>query len=135
METIARPALLANVEEISRFLRQEGTKLKIDADRVADADLAIEELCVNIINYAYPKEKPGEIEVRSWSEGKNWFLELRDTGRPFDITKLQDPELEQPVHKRERIKIGGLGIFLSKRLVTRLQYRRENGQNITTITV
>jgi serine/threonine-protein kinase RsbW len=54
MDTIERPALMENLEEVLDFVAQ-GLKSKIDDKKLLyQIRLVCEEIIVNVINYAYP---------------------------------------------------------------------------------
>ena len=54
-----------------------------------------------------------------------------DAGKPFDPTReVAAPDLSAPVEDRE---IGGLGIFMVKKMSKSVVYRREDGKNILTV--
>ena len=124
--TIALPAKLENLERmvksVSDCARAEGFNQK----RTSEIELAAEEALVNIIHYSYP-EKPGEVEIICNGD-ENWFIvELIDSGIAFDMTSLPDPDVDAG---RDERKIGGLGVFLIKKMVDKVKYRRENDRNI-----
>ena len=58
-------------------------------------------------------------------------LTFTDTGRPFDPLQADDPDTKVPLSER---KIGGLGIFVVKKMMDKVEYRRENDRNILTLT-
>ena len=125
------PAKLENLQKfmnsISDCARTEGFGQK----RIDEIELALEEILVNIFNYAYPKS-PGDVEVNCKLETGRLIIEIIDSGIPFDVTSLTDPDLTADVGER---KIGGLGIFLVKKMVDEVKYRREEDRNILTLTV
>ena len=100
------------------------TKLKID--------LVVEEIFVNIANYAY-EASGGKVVVQGCIEENPCRIILRfmDTGIPYDPLQKDPPDLTLPPDKRE---IGGLGIFLIKENVDELSYHYKDGKNILTIT-
>ena len=53
-----------------------------------------------------------------------------DSGVPFDPLQKPDPDVARAVDERE---VGGLGIFLVRKTMDSVDYRREGGQNILTI--
>lgn len=55
---------------------------------------------------------------------------LTDTGLPFDPTQAEDADISLPVEERP---IGGLGIFLIKKIMDLVEYRRVDGKNIFTL--
>lgn len=125
------PAKLENLgrckESVADCARAQG----FDQKRIYEIELAVEETLVNIFNYAYP-EPPGDIEINCKLENGRFIIEIIDSGIPFDMTSLTDPDLTADVEER---KIGGLGIFLVKKMVDEVRYRREGDRNILTLAV
>lgn len=98
--------------------------------RINDIELAIEEILVNIISYAYPGGE-GHIEVTCRPDDRNRLVfEIADSGAPFNMLAYDDPDRTAKIEER---RIGGLGIFLVKQLMDEVHYRRENDRNILTI--
>ena len=125
------PAKLDNLgrfkESVADCAKTEG----FDQKKIQEIELALEESLVNIFNYAYP-ETPGDVEINCKLENGRLIIEIIDSGIPFDMTSLTDPDLTADVEER---KIGGLGIFLVKKMVDAVRYRREKDRNILTLTV
>jgi anti-sigma regulatory factor (Ser/Thr protein kinase) len=65
-------------------------------------------------------------------ENNRLIIEISDSGIPFDITKKADPDINASTEVRE---IGGLGIFLIKKMMDEVRYRREEGRNILDLIV
>ena len=53
-----------------------------------------------------------------------------DRGIPFDPLKTDDPDVTLAAEERE---IGGLGIFLVRKIMDVVEYRYEDGCNVLTI--
>jgi serine/threonine-protein kinase RsbW len=125
------PAKLENLgrfkESVADCVSTEG----FDQKRIQEIELALEEALVNIFNYAYPEEA-GDVEVNCKIENGQFIIEIIDAGIPFDMTSLSDPDLTADVDER---KIGGLGIFLLKKMVDEVRYRREKDQNILNLII
>ncbi|MDH4273120.1 MAG: ATP-binding protein, partial [Candidatus Aminicenantes bacterium] len=81
------------------------------------------------MRYAYRREK-GEIVIKAWYEKGDFLLEIRDSGVPFDPRQVERPTLEEMINRDE---MGGLGIFLARKLMDRFSYRREDDLNILTM--
>jgi anti-sigma regulatory factor (Ser/Thr protein kinase) len=84
---------------------------------------------VNIIRYAYPNDK-GEIFLKIWQSDGKMFLEIRDWGVPFDPRGLDEPDIQEIIKSEKK---GGLGVFLSRKLMDGFDYKREKDQNVLTI--
>lgn len=101
--------------------------------RVQEIELAVEEALVNIINYAYPEREDGDVEVTCGLDGEGrYIVEIRDSGVPFDVAAQSDPDLGSNIAER---KIGGLGIFLIRKMADEMQYKREGEENVLTLVI
>ncbi len=93
-------------------------------------DIAVEEIYVNIANYAYAP-MTGETTIQmEVNDNQIAVITFYDTGIPYDPLKKPDPDISLPVEERE---IGGLGIFMVKKSMDDMRYEYRNGQNILTI--
>ena len=88
--------------------------------------LCVEEVEENILSYSGSTW----IEVSSELEDGVLTLGFRDGGVEFDPLAKEDPDIHASVEDRQ---IGGLGIFLCKQMMDKLEYRFENGCNIFTM--
>lgn len=93
--------------------------------------VAIEEVFVNIANYAYP-EGDGEAGAAfSFDpESRIATFVLRDHGIPFNPLRQDDPDITLSAEERE---IGGLGIFITKNTMDDVTYCYENEENVLTM--
>ena len=87
-------------------------------------NLALEELVVNIIRYAYMDDDPHQIDIGIGIVEGQVILELRDSGRPFDPREAPPHDVED-----EDLEVGGLGLVLVLDIVDSLTYRRQNDAN------
>ena len=87
-----------------------------------DLELAVDELVTNIIQHGYQRA-PKPIEIVAQRAGSQIMVQLRDEAPPFDPTQAPIPDTSLPLHLRP---VGGLGIFLARRLTDALTYRRIN---------
>ena len=92
-------------------------------------DVALEELFVNIAHYAY-REGKGEAEINVNVTAEGVEITLTDSGIPYDPLAKPDPDVTLSANERA---IGGLGIFMSKKLMDELSYQYINGKNNLTI--
>lgn len=129
MNSLKITSEMSEVDKIRSFLKKGLEKFNISDEDYFQMELSLLEICINIMSYAYPQDK-GEIFLKSWQEEGKIFLEIRDNGIPFDPRKTKEPDLEKMIRKGEK---GGLGIFLSRKLMDGFDYKRENNQNILTM--
>ena len=93
--------------------------------------VAVEEIFVNIANYAYKPDK-GKAIVRVEVTDKPVAVAITfvDHGVPYDPLAKVDPDVTLAAHERE---IGGLGIFMTKKIMDDVAYEYRDGQNILTL--
>lgn len=128
---IKLPAKLENLGRWMEAVSECARELGFDQKKIGKIELALEEALVNICKYSYPEE-PGDAEVNCKQDNRRFIIEIIDSGIPFDMTSLPAPDLSSSIEKR---KIGGLGIFLIKRMVDGVKYRRERNFNILKLTM
>jgi serine/threonine-protein kinase RsbW len=87
-------------------------------------NLAIDELVVNVMRYAYVDDDTHLIEIELAIQGEQVILRIVDDGRPFDPRR--GPSLDLHAEDRE---VGGLGLILVLDMVDALTYRREEEKN------
>ena len=93
-------------------------------------DVAVEELYVNIARYAYaPETGPALLRVEI-EEGPVVAITFIDQGVPYDPLAKRDPDVTLSAEERQ---IGGLGIYLVKKSMDGMAYRREGENNVLTI--
>jgi len=111
-------------------MREKNGFQRMQTDRIA---LCLEEAVVNICSYAYPDNPDGKVEISLHMEnGDTLIIRIKDSGIPFDILSQKDPDIKAGVSKRE---IGGLGIFIIKKMMDDVKYDRVDNQNILTMTL
>ena len=94
-------------------------------------ELAVEEIFVNIANYAYAPGS-GNAVIRVGISGDPLTAEITfmDHGVQYDPLAKEDPDVSLPASERD---IGGLGIFLTKKNMDELFYEYRDGMNIFTM--
>lgn len=92
----------------------------------------MEEALVNVFVHGYTQHQ-GQVEVRCLdSDDSSLTIEISDTGIPFNPLFLADRDLQPDLNTR---KIGGMGVFLIRKMTDGVAYRREGNNNILTMTV
>ena len=94
--------------------------------------LSIEEAVENVVRYAYDGGIGWlEADIHFDQDALMLSIELRDAGTPFNPLEREDPDLTLGAEDRN---VGGLGIFLCKKMMDSIRYRYEDGNNILTMT-
>lgn len=91
-------------------------------------DVAVEEIFVNIASYAYAPEKgDARIVIESQKDPDGVGITFFDSGRQYDPLAREDPDVTLPAEKR---RIGGLGIFMTKKFMDNVTYEYRDGFNV-----
>ena len=124
-------ALIENLDRVLAFVDEEIDKLDCSVKIRTQIDIAVEELFVNICNYAYTPGT-GEAVIRASFEEEPPAVTITfiDSGMAFDPVAKPDPDVELPITERP---IGGLGIYMVKQSMDGMYYERKDGHNILTI--
>ena len=120
-------ALGKNLEPVISFLEENLESLGCPFKEEQQMCIAVEELFINIVNYAYPESAgPADVKIRELP-GRVIEVILRDGGVPFNPLELKDPDITLKAEDRQ---IGGLGIYMVKKSMDEGTYQYENGQNV-----
>ncbi|MDD4943677.1 MAG: ATP-binding protein [Rhodoferax sp.] len=114
----------ATATELAQLLNQVtglGLRQGWSAQAVAQVQLVVEELVVNIMNYGSQSGAETLIELTLVQEGQHLHLTLSDNGAAFDPLQVKAPDLSTDLDQRP---VGGLGIYLVTQLVDELSYQR-----------
>ncbi|MCK9629510.1 MAG: ATP-binding protein [Bacteroidales bacterium] len=129
-EIIRSIILTNNIEQINslhEFVDSIGEELKLSPALTLNLNLALEEIVSNVILYAYSVVSPeNRIFIEFIKTGNNLKFIISDSGKPFDPTTKDEPDITLEAVERP---IGGLGIFLVKQIMDDITYSRENGMN------
>jgi len=120
---------LAEIERVRDFLRQRMHGIIIAEEETMKLELALHEILVNIVMYAYP-DGEGDVTIRIRSDEGNFCIEIRDRGIPFNPDEIPPIDLEKKIQLGTR---GGLGIYLFKTLMDEYSYKRDGDENVLTI--
>jgi serine/threonine-protein kinase RsbW len=98
---------------------------------VYNIQLATDEAASNIIEHAYEGVSDGVLDISCDMEKELIRITLIDYGEPFDPAAIPMPDLKADLSDR---KIGGLGIFLMRKLMDEVHYEpRDDKSNVLTM--
>jgi len=132
--TIILPGKLESLYDFMEFVTSQARENGFTSKRISEIELAMEEVLVNIIKYAYKDcDLRGSIEITcKLADAQSLVIEIADYGIPFDIFSTPEPDLCADIDERQ---IGGLGIFFVKQLMDDVRYRRDGDRNKLTLVI
>ena len=132
MATLTMNNDINELDRLEPFLNAFFEQNKINLSLLSKFDLALEEALANVIMYAYPEGEQGEVEISIEMKDGHIHTCIRDAGVPFNPLQQPEAELSDSVEERP---IGGLGIYLIKEIMDKVEYQRKDGNNVLTMTM
>lgn len=132
-------AVYDSVDEVDEFIENCLSTSYADKDiykkYINEINLCIEEIVVNICDYAFDKknDESNSFNVRVLIDQNEERMDITfiDNGKEFDPSKMKNVNILQGIDKRG---IGGFGIYITKKFVDILEYNRKDEKNYLTIT-
>jgi sigma-B regulation protein RsbU (phosphoserine phosphatase) len=129
MKSLKVRSELAQLEKIRNFIKENLKEFSLSEEDYFRIELSVVEICTNIIRYAYPGTT-GDLYLKTWHRDAVIYWEIKDNGVPFNPTQLKDWDIKEMISLKKK---GGLGIFLARKLMDGFSYRRDDDQNVLTI--
>ena len=93
--------------------------------------IAADEIFANIASYAYDGEEgTAAVRIETEADPRAVVLTFLDGGIPFNPLTMKAPDTSLKARERE---IGGLGIFMVRRLTDEVSYEYADGKNVLRI--
>ena len=121
---------LAQLPAFNTFIKDVAARLQLERPLTYQLRLALEEAIVNVMDYAYPAGKTGDISVRVTSNGQRLKCIITDHGIAFNPTEANMADTSLSAEDRP---VGGLGILLVRNLMDSINYERTEGKNVLTM--
>lgn len=129
MKELLIDATLDNLDTVIDFVSGELEENSCDMRLQTQINIAVEEIYVNIAHYAYNPEIGGA-KIRVEVSTDAVFIEFEDKGKPYNPLEKIDPDITKGAEERE---IGGLGIFMVKKIMDSVEYDHFDNKNVLKI--
>ena len=113
---------------VSEFAQQLTSKLDVLPKISGKVNIAIDEIASNIINYSNAKTAAISYTI----ENGRLYLVFEDDGRPYDPLEAEEPDITLSAEERQ---LGGLGIFMVKKMAESMDYKYESNKNILKLVI
>jgi len=118
-----------NLPRLFDFLTADMNRNLVDKETQFKLITVAEEIFSNIAQYAYA-QAGGTVDITTFLFKDDYVVCFADKGKKFNPLKNKTPNIKADIKDRN---IGGLGVFLSKKLSDKIEYTHQNGQNILTV--
>ena len=125
MKELLIDAVIENLDEVLDFVNAELKTMGCALKTQHQIAIAVEEVFVNIANYAYNPGK-GPVLIRMKLSGDDLEIVVEDSGKPYNPLEQPEPDIKASANDRP---IGGLGVFMVKKIMDTIEYLNENGTN------
>jgi serine/threonine-protein kinase RsbW len=132
MKSVQFVAKFEYLDEIRDFVGEIARDGGFSDKDIYNIQLATDEAASNIIEHAYENQPDGILELSCDMKGDTITITLIDHGESFDPSEIPLPDLKADLSDR---KIGGLGIFLMRKLMDQVHYEpKPDKSNVLTMT-
>lgn len=108
---------------VSEFAKSLTEKLAVVPKVANKVSIAVDEIYSNIINYSGAELATISYEIK---DGR-LYITFTDDGIPYNPLEAEEPDITLSAEER---KIGGLGIFMVKKMTESMEYTYEDDKNI-----
>ena len=113
---------------VSEFAKSLTEKLAVVPKVANKVSIAVDEIYSNIINYSGAEIATISYEIK---DGR-LYITFTDDGIPYNPIKAEEPDVTLSAEER---KIGGLGIFMVKKMTESMEYTYEDDKNILSLVI
>lgn len=114
------------VTRVAEAVDRLAAEHNLDADIVADMQVALDEVLTNIVDHGYTDDAEHEIRIRLRVSGDALEATIEDDGVPFNPLDSAAPDTRAPLGERS---IGGVGLHFVKSLMSEVSYDRIGDRN------
>ena len=123
----------ASMDELDNVLKFIDNEIKDINDNklLTKFNLVVEEIFVNIVSYAYEDNSTNNTVTISIKDNDyKTIITFVDSGKHFNPLIKDDPDISLSADERP---VGGLGIYLVKKMMDNVEYEYKDNKNILTI--
>jgi anti-sigma regulatory factor (Ser/Thr protein kinase) len=123
---LAVPGEAAQLPVLTHFLQQFWSTAALPAAELNGFELALEEVFMNVVMHASRGGPVSQVVVSLALAADGATMVVEDSGPAFDPLSLPAPDIAASLGDRP---IGGLGVFLVRRLMDAVSYHRVGACN------
>lgn len=132
MSIITLDADFDNLDEIRDFVGEAASQVGFSDKEIYSIQLAADEASSNIIEHAYAGVQGGKIKIECIIFEGGLKIVMQDQGKSFNPSSVPEPNVKADLSER---KIGGLGMYLMRKLMDEVIYESSNDGTGNTLTM
>ena len=117
---------METVPQVAAFVEEHLEAFEVPMKLTMKLMVAVDEIYSNIVRYSGATEA----QIRLAKEVDTLRLVFRDNGKPYNPLDAKEPDITTSVEDRS---IGGLGIFMVRKMMDNVEYMYKDGQNVLTL--
>lgn len=115
-----------SIKTVAGFVENTLEAWNVPMKTANKVQIAVDEIYSNIVYYSRAKNAGLTVS----KSGETLTLLFEDDGIPYDPTKTKEPDVTLSAQERE---IGGLGIFMVRKMAADVRYEHTDGKNVLTV--
>ena len=119
---------METVPQVAAFVEENLQQFAVPMKMTVKLMVALDEIYSNIVRYSGATEA----QVRLKKEEDTVQLIFSDNGKPYNPLDAEEPDVTASAEDRA---IGGLGIFMVRKMMDNVEYMYKDGQNMLTLTM
>ena len=117
---------IPSIETVASFVSETLDEWETPAKLSSRVKIATDEIYSNVVYYSGATTAT----VTLCRDEEKTTIDFSDDGKPYDPSTAKEPDITLSAEERE---IGGLGIFMVKKMAAEIHYKNENGRNLLTV--
>ena len=119
---------MENIPQVAAFAEEQLEKFEVPAKLSSKLMVVVDEIFANIVRYSGATEA----QIRFVKESGALRLIFCDNGKPYNPLDAKEPDVTSSAEDRA---VGGLGIFIVRKIMDHMEYMYKDGQNVLTLTM
>jgi serine/threonine-protein kinase RsbW len=120
------PSDAAQLPALTKFLNEFWAHTNLPRAAAVTFELALEEVFMNVVIHSSPADRSARVEVSLAIVAGELTMTVEDEGPAFDPLALSAPDVSAKLEDR---RVGGLGVFLVRKMMDSVRYQRLGARN------
>ena len=114
------------ISQVAAFVEENLEKFDVPMKLTTKLLVAVDEIYSNIVRYSGATDA----QIRLTKDNDTVRLIFSDNGKPYNPLDAKEPDVTASAEART---IGGLGIFMVRKMMDTVEYMYKDGQNVLTL--